>query len=129
MRSRATALDASVRASVLRPTAGVVEARALNAEIRRFAQEAALSVGRGMSDWSKRRLLTASAGHDPALSPYLLSSLIASSASERPARGDGAPGTGVFGTGGFGTGGSGASTTFNDSSTGGGGMTGGSGGY
>jgi len=124
LRSRAAALDASVRTSVVRPTAGVIEAQALNAEIRRFAREAAITVGRGMSDWSKRGLLAGSADHDPALSPYLLTTLIASSASERSA-----PFDGTVGTGGFGTGGSSATTTFNDSSSSGGGMTGGSGGY
>ncbi|SDU86484.1 hypothetical protein SAMN04488544_1157 [Microlunatus sagamiharensis] len=129
-RSGAVSLDASVRASVVRPTAGVREAQALNTEIRRFAQEAALTVVRGMSDWSKHRLVAGSGGHDPSMAPYLLSSLIASSSDRRGASEGmaGVFGAGGFGTG-FGTGGSDASTTFNDSSSSGGGMTGGSGGY
>ena len=126
LESSAAALDRSVRTGVVRPTAGVVEAQALNGRIRRFAEEAALTVGRGMSDGSKRSLLAGPAGHDPAMSPYLLGSLIAASASQ-----DHSPGSAIapFGTGGSGAGGFGASTTFTDSSGSGGGMTGGSGGF
>jgi hypothetical protein len=126
LESSASALDRSVRVGELRPTAGVVDAQALNSRIRRFAEEAARTVGRGMSDRSKRRLPAGPAGHDPSLSPYLLGSLIAASAPQDVVR---SPGNDPFGTPGFGTGGFGASTTFTDSSGSGGGMTGGSGGF
>lgn len=121
LEASASALDRSVRGGVIRPTAGLVEAQALNSRIRRFAQDAAQTVGRGLSDRSRRSLLAGPAGHDPSMSPYLLGSLIAAS---RPQDSFANPTTAPFGTGGFG-----ASTTFNDSSGGGGGMTGGSGGF
>lgn len=126
LESSAAALDRSVRAGELRPTSGLVEAEALNSRIRTFADEAARTVGRGMSDRSKRRLMAGPASQDPALSPYLLGSLIATSASQNSSPG---PAHDPFGPGGSGTGGFGASTTFTDSSGGGGGMTGGSGGF
>ncbi|MGI3784055.1 MAG: DUF5129 domain-containing protein [Janthinobacterium lividum] len=126
LESSASALDRSVRAGVVRPTAGVIEARAVNSRIRTFAEEAARTVGRGMSDRSKRSLLAGPAGHDPALSPYLLGNLIAASASQDFSS---STAKGLFGPPGSGTGGFGASTTFTDSSSSGGGMTGGSGGF
>ena len=117
----AAALDRSVRTGAVRPTAGVVEAQTLNSRIRRFAAEAADTVGRGMSDRARRSLGVGPADHDPVLSPYVLGSLIAASTPRDSSSGSaGGP---------FGTGGSGASTTFNDSSSSGGGMTGGSGGF
>jgi hypothetical protein len=121
--SSAAALDRSVRTGVVRPTAGLVEAQGLNGRIRSFAEEAARTVGPGMSDRSKRSLLAVSGSHDPALSPYVLGSLIAASASQNSSPGD------QFGTSGAGAGGISASTTFTDSSGSGGGMTGGSGGF
>lgn len=126
LESSASALDRSVRAGVVRPTAGLVDARALNSRIRRFAEEAARTVGRGMSDRSKRSLSAEPEGHDPVLSPYLLGSLIAASTSQDVSPG---PAHDPFGTPGFGPGGSGGSTTFTDSSGSGGGTTGGSGGF
>jgi uncharacterized membrane protein YgcG len=121
LEASAAALDRSVRDGVVRPTAGVVEAQALNRRIRTFGEEAARTVGRGMSDRSKRSLLAGPAGHDPAFSPYLLGNLIAASAPQDTSP---SPAHDPFGTGGFG-----ASTTFTDSSGSGGGMTGGSGGF
>jgi len=121
LESSASALDRSVRAGEVRPTAGVVEAQALNGRIRRFAEEAARTVGQDMTDRSKRKLAAGPAGQDPALSPFLLGSLIAASASQNVSS---SPANDPFSTGGFG-----ASTTFTDSSGSGGGMTGGSGGF
>lgn len=126
LQSSASALDRSVRTGVVRPTAGLAEAQALNSRIRRFAEDAARGVGAGMSDRSKRSLLAGPASHDPALSPYLLSNLIAASTSQNISP---RPAADPFGTPGFGTGGVGASTTFTDSSGSGAGMTGGSGGF
>ncbi|GAA3559747.1 hypothetical protein GCM10022197_14040 [Microlunatus spumicola] len=126
LESSASALDQAVRAGVVRPTDGVVEARALNRRIRTFAEEAARTVGRGMSDRSKRSLLGGSAGYDPTLSPYVLGNLIAATAAPNPSA---QPATDPFGAGGFGGGGSAATTTFTDSSGSGGGMTGGSGSF
>ena len=125
LESSAAALDRSVRGGGVRPTAGLVGAQTLNSQIRGFAEDAARTVGRGMSDRAKRRLLTGPGGQDPALSPYLLGHLIAASASPHTSSGSAFD---PFGSSGSGTGGYGASTTFTDSS-GGGGMTGGSGGF
>ncbi|GAB2575575.1 DUF5129 domain-containing protein [Microlunatus antarcticus] len=126
LQASAAALDRSVRAGEVRPTDGLAEARALNRRIRTFAEEAAHTVGRGLSDRAKRNLLAGTSGHDPSLSPYLLGSLIAASASQDVSSGSAGD---LFGTPGTGAGGFGASTTFNDSSSSGGGMTGGSGGF
>lgn len=120
LEAEAAALDESVRTEAIRPTEGVVAAQALNRRIRTFAEEAAASVGHGMSDRTKRSLLDGGVA-DPGMSPFLLTHLIAASASSTPSPGStDSP---------FGSGGASASTTFTDSSSNGGGMTGGSGGF